>query len=475
MLDYFRDGRKYSGGTHRLVYTNAKGARGGDNDDDDDDNDDDDDDNEDAASPAAKRRSSLSPAKAAMLSPNKWKQTVLSHRSILYLQLMKSACGISDNKFLLFQYLLHSLVVGEAPGAQEFKGLCIGGKSHTQRVRQLTWRIMQNKVELVNASEVKFFSIDMTGLGGTEMNSQHVYFFNSALDAPDSLPLPSPPVGAKDAAHAAGALMDSCQTAKVSTVGTQGGCSDNAPNAANAIAGFFKLTEEDANGVDNNGETIGTIVNGVVKRLLFVGSPIHQLHLFFQHWRAASVSGKTDMHDPNHLQMVYKFGAILRSDQRVSKSGSCNSLYQAIMNEVYGGHPQAKGWWSAIVTQEHEGRWGVFQKALAFAWLDVFKRSSLFILECLGSGDGRAGEGDMAGDEAGGDTSGSAAAMFILGPLLMDAERRQLIGVPATSGLGPGLPRAAPKGAFVSQLSDFAQQEEGVTATALAGGPSPRA
>jgi hypothetical protein len=227
---------------------------------------------------------------------------------------------------------------------------------------------MQWKVELVNASDTKFFSCDMTGNGGVEMNSQHVYFFNFALDAPESLALPSPPVGAKDAAHAAGALMDSCQTAGISTVGTQGGCSDNAPNAANTIAGFFKLTEQDANGVDGNGETIGTIINGVVKRLLFVGSPMHQLHLFFEHWRAASVGGKTDMNDANHLQMVYKFGAVVRSDQRISKSGSCNSLYQAIINEVFGGHAQAKGWWSIIVAQEHEGRWGVSQNALAFAW-----------------------------------------------------------------------------------------------------------
>jgi hypothetical protein len=107
--------------------------------------------------------------------------------------------------------------------------------------------------------------------------------------------------------------------------------------------------------------------------------------------------------------------------------------------------------------------------------LAVFKRSSLFILECLGSGDGRADEGDIADGEAGGGTSGSAAAMFILGPLIMDTERRQLIGVLVTGGLGSGLPRAAPKGAFVSQLSDLAQQEESATATALAGDPSPRA
>ena len=258
--------------------------------------------------------------------------------------------------------------MGEAPEPREFKRLCIAGKSHKQRVRQLTWRLRQHTVELVNASGVKFVSCDLTGLDGVELNSQHVYYFNFKTNAPDFYPLPSPPVGAKDAAHGAAALMESCQATGVSTLGTQGGCSDNALNARNTVAGFYDLTEKDANGVDANGEVVRTIVNGVVKRLLFVGSPIHQLHLFFKHWREASVGGKTDMHDPNHLQMVYKFGAILRSDQRISKSGSCNSLYQAIMNEVFGGHPKAKGWWSTIVAQEHEGRWGVSQEALAFAW-----------------------------------------------------------------------------------------------------------
>jgi len=356
LLVFLSDGRKYSGGSHRLVYDYAKKARS------------DDGPGDDGASPAAKHRASLTPVKAAMLSPNRWDQLYLSHRAILYLQLMKVACGISDNKFLLFQYLLHALVSGEAPDPQELKQICIAGKSHKQRVRQLTWRLRQHKVGQVNASLVKFFSCDLTGNNGVEMNSQHVYYFREDTDAPEAYPLPSLPVGAKDAGTCAEALTESCWAAGVSTHGTQGGCSDNAPNARNTIAAFFDLTERDANGVDENGEVVRTIVNGVVKRLLFVGSPIHQLHLFFQHWRAASVGGKTDMHDPNHLQMVYKFGAILRSDQRISKSGSCNSLYQAIMNEVFGGHPKAKGWWSAIVAQEHEGRWGVSQEALAFAW-----------------------------------------------------------------------------------------------------------
>ena len=70
---------------------------------------------------------------------------------------------------------------------------------------------------------------------------------------------------------------------------------------------------------------IRSIINGVVKRCMFVGSTIHQLHLFFKHWREMSVGGKGDMNAPNHLQLAYKAAAVLRSDQRVSKSGRARS------------------------------------------------------------------------------------------------------------------------------------------------------
>jgi hypothetical protein len=122
----------------------------------------------------------------------------------------------------------------------------------------------------------------------------------------------------------------------------------------------------------------------------------------------------------------------------------------------------------------HKAPGGLYRDR-ALSMLAVFNRLSLFILECLCSGDGRIGQGDMTGGEPVGGTSGSAAAMCVLGPLMMDAARRQLIGVPAPSGIGSGLPRAAPRGTFVSQLSDLAQKEESAAAAALAGDPTPRA
>jgi len=118
---------------------------------------------------------------------------------------------------------------------------------------------------------------------------------------------------------------------------------------------------------------------------------------------------------------------------------------------------------------------GVLFKDRALSKLAVFIRSARKILLVLGSGDGRVREGDIVDDEASSDNSGCAAAMFILGPLMMDAGRRELIGVPTLSGLGSGLPRAHPKGAFISQLSDLVVQEESAAAAALAGEPIPRA
>jgi len=104
-------------------------------------------------------------------------------------------------------------------------------------------------------------------------------------------------------------------------------------------------------------------------------------------------------------------------------------------------------------------------KDRSLTMLTTFKRRALSILEYIGS-DGEEQEG----------TPGPAASMFILGPLMMDKRRRQLVGVsPPASGVGSGLPRADSEGAFVSQLSDFAQQEHSAAAAALAGDLSPRA
>jgi hypothetical protein len=77
-----------------------------------------------------------------------------------------------------------------------------------------------------------------------------------------------------------------------------------------------------------------------------------------------------------------------------------------------------------------------------------FKSAALSLLDMLGPGGARAGAG------AGCAQPGSAWAMFILGPLLMDKARCKFIGItgptPPANGLG-----------FVTELKDFAVEAEG--------------
>tara|TARA_B110000503_G_scaffold109614_1_gene164036 strand:- start:55 stop:414 length:360 start_codon:yes stop_codon:yes gene_type:complete len=80
--------------------------------------------------------------------------------------------------------------------------------------------------------------------------------------------------------------------------------------------------------------------------------------------------------------------------------------------------------------------------------LDDFKSVALSLLDMLGPG----GAGEGAG--AGCAQPGSAWAMFILGPLLMDKARCKSIGItgptPPANSLG-----------FVTELKDFAVEAEG--------------
>ena len=149
----------------------------------------------------------------------------------------------------------------------------------------------------------------------------------------------------------------------ISTKKTQGGVADNANNAQASIHSFFSAAEEAANGLDADGEVVRTIVNegkfAVAKRPLVVGSPVHKNHLHMGHFRANSVGGKEDMHSPNHLQMAFKWAAILKNDAVVSTRGT-SSLYKCALVEFFGG----PGPWSKSLKPDNEGRWGVSQIVL---------------------------------------------------------------------------------------------------------------
>ena len=138
---------------------------------------------------------------------------------MLFLQFIKLAGGISDNKFLIaksekliVQYLFYSRILGEVPSRKEAADLCVTGETHKQRARQLLWCVTQERVERINMSKVIAVSCDLTGIDGSEQNIQHVNFWNPERDSPESFVLPSPPVGAKDAGHTASVLLDSCLT-----------------------------------------------------------------------------------------------------------------------------------------------------------------------------------------------------------------------------------------------------------------------
>ena len=111
---------------------------------------------------------------------------------------------------------------------------------------------------------------------------------------------------------------------------------------------------------------------------------------------------------------------------------------------------------AATAPQEVQKNSKALYKDRALSMLSAFRTSSIFILECLGAGDGM---GACAGA-----TGGSAAAMFILGPLMMDSKRRASIGVASPARLPVG-----GEGGFVSHLPEFASPRSGVVNAALLG------
>jgi hypothetical protein len=297
----------------------------------------------------------------AVSSPNRHNQEYLSHQSILILQLIKATCEISDKKFLLFQIYIHYLVTGEVPTQAEARRVCITGKAHAQRARQLQWRFETNAVEKINSSKgVIFGSTDDSRIGGKNMGSRRIYYFDEELNHPNDFPLPGSPTARKDGDTGGVALLDACHQKGIITVNAQGGVSDNAPNALKSIRSFVSGAEEAANGLDDLGEVIRTLVNGVRKRAIVIGSPVHQNHLHMGHFRKSSVGGKEDMDTANHLQMAFKWAAIMESDQVVSTKGA-SSFYIAALNDHWGG----RGPWSKKLRKDHEGRWGVSQAVLA--------------------------------------------------------------------------------------------------------------
>ena len=71
-------------------------------------------------------------------------------------------------------------------------------------------------------------------------------------------------------------------------------------------------------------------------------------------FRGASVGGKTDMDDPNHLQMIYKWRAVLVADE----VSSGESVAMEVFRDALGSNANV-----TMITQEHEGRWTLSYQA----------------------------------------------------------------------------------------------------------------
>ena len=77
-----------------------------------------------------------------------------------------------------------------------------------------------------------------------------------------------------------------------------------------------------------------------------------------------SFGGKTDMHDPNHLQLAYKYHRIWSSDPSLFRALMVDFFREYATESAMTAHPNGQGWWSKAPVGENEGRWGVSFNAM---------------------------------------------------------------------------------------------------------------
>ena len=119
---------------------------------------------------------------------------------------------------------------------------------------------------------------------------------------------------------------------------------------------FYQKAEEHVNGLDDDGQVIASIIFGVSKRPLNLGSPLHYLQLHFKHAREQIGGIKTDMNTPCALQLAFKVARVVRSE-RVSVRG-ISSTFQQGAAEILGDD------FTHLPIDENEGRWGISQRSL---------------------------------------------------------------------------------------------------------------
>lgn len=303
-----------------------------------------------------RRESTFANQKKALTSKNEFDQTVLSHQTIFLLTMAKEIGEISDTKWLIvFSYILFA-ITGEVYDISEMKQICITGGSLVLRSRQLLWRLYQDiAIKINSAPGVKSVATDDTEINHTNAGSRAMSYFDTESNMPKIEIVGTSPTSRKTSEAGAEALARDFNKRSLNFVGVYGGASDNAPNAAKMINDFVDLCLKDVlkELKKTNNDVQEILVNGVSPVAVWVGSGTHILSLLSNEFRKKSFGEKTAMDEASGGQLPYKWGAVLRSDQRVSGRGV--SVYQVNLKKIFG---RPIGFWNNKITEENEARWG---------------------------------------------------------------------------------------------------------------------
>ena len=305
----------------------------------------------------SRRESNFASQKKALTSKNEFDQTVLSHQTIFLLTMAKEIGEISDTKWLIvFSFILFA-ITGEVYEVSQMKQICITGSSLVLRSRQLLWRLHQDIASRINSAPgVRSVATDDTEINHINAGSRAIAYFDTESNMPKIEIIGTSPTSRKTAEAGAEALARDFKNRAISFAGVNGGSSDNASNASKAILDFFDLCINELKKVNKDAQEV--LVNGVTPVAVWVGSGVHILSLFSNEFRKCSFGEKTGMDEASGGQLCYKWGAVLRSDQRVSGRGL--SVYQINLNKFFG---RSIGFWNNKITEENEAQWGQSGKA----------------------------------------------------------------------------------------------------------------
>jgi hypothetical protein len=325
----------------------------------------------------------------------------MPHRAVATLRSVRHKCNVSDKATLLLQYLMFEFFFGFAPEASKASALFIGGSQCTRRERQLDWRDREIDGErLASApglwcvglvllhlgffglltrvwSDDRYFTSDATGIEKKgDFHSKHIHFWDAVAGRPDNIMLSVASLPGKSSAAAAGE--------SVKRIREQPGCAKCAcywgglsypvrvlltmvPFLPCSIkeSAFGGGNSDNASAAEDEISQVGELLLGEDSHdIWWFGDPCHKEHLHAKWGRAMSFGGKTDMHDPNHLQLAYKYHRIWSSDPSLFRALMVDFFREYATESAMTAHPNGQGWWSKAPVGENEGRWGVSFNAM---------------------------------------------------------------------------------------------------------------